>query len=273
MIIDRDIAKYIVFREDPIVRGLEKMDANNMRIIFIVSETGMLEGIISDGDVRRWLIEENVNANVQNKVIEICNRDYEYCSIQEHPSEISRRFSSRIEYVPLVDEKMHLVAIASQRVPELAIGDRTLSKNAPVFVIAEIGNNHNGDLEFAKQLVDAAVDAGADCVKFQMRDMTALYRNTGNANDAKEDLGSQYVLDLLNKYQLSDDELIQIFEYCKEKGTIPLCTPWDEPSVDFLNSYGMQAFKIASADFTNHEFLRLVADTRQVMICSTGMCT
>ncbi|WP_163339194.1 N-acetylneuraminate synthase family protein [Desulfopila sp. IMCC35008] len=272
MIIDREISKYIVFSEDPIVRGLEKMDANNMRIIFIVSETGVLEGIVSDGDVRRWLIEKQNNTDIQKPIIDICNKSFEYSSVNEHPADLSKRFSSRIEYVPLVDDKFHLIAIASKRVPSLIIDSTEISNESNTFIIAEIGNNHNGDIAFAKKLVDAAVDAGADCVKFQMRDLTELYSNTGNANDAKEDLGSQYVLDLLSKYQLSNDELIEIFDYCKQVGTIPLCTPWDQPSIDFLDEYGMQAFKIASADFTNHDFLKSIAEKGKVMICSTGMC-
>lgn len=273
MIIDRNIKKYIVYSEDPIIRGLEKMDANNMRIIFVVSETGMLEGVVADGDVRRWMIETRDNIDLHHPIIHICNKKFEYCSDKEHPTSIGSRFSSRIEYVPLVDEKMHLLAVASKRIPVLSIGERKVASDEPAFIIAEIGNNHNGSLSFAKELVDAAVEAGADCVKFQMRNLRELYRNTGNANDAGEDLGSQYVLDLLNKFQLRDEELVEIFDYCRTKGTIPLCTPWDVPSVEFLDKYGLPGFKVASADFTNHDLLSAIAAKGKIMICSTGMCT
>lgn len=273
MIIDRNIKKYIVYSEDPVICGLEKMDANNMRIIFVVSETGMLEGVVADGDVRRWMIRQQAYVDVQNPIIDICNKNFEYCLINEHPAVIAGRFSNRIEYVPLVDEKMHLLAVASKRIPVLSIGDRRLADEEPAFVIAEIGNNHNGSLALAKDLVDAAVEAGADCVKFQMRNMKELYRNEGDANDSGEDLGSQYILDLLSKFQLKDEELEEIFEYCKSRKVIPLCTPWDTSSVNFLDAYGLQAFKVASADFTNHDLLAAIAEKGKIMICSTGMCT
>lgn len=273
MIIDRNIKKYIVYSEDPIISGLEKMDANNMRIIFVVSETGTLEGVVADGDVRRWMIKQQTQVNLQNPIIDVCNKKFEYCMDGEHPAVIAGRFSSRIEYVPLVDGKMHLLAVATKRIPILTIGDHRLADDEPAFIIAEIGNNHNGSLQLAKGLVDAAVEAGADCVKFQLRNMKELYRNEGHANDAGEDLGSQYVLDLLSKFQLKNDELREVFDYCKSKNVVPLCTPWDIPSVDFLDAYGLQAFKVASADFTNHDLLTAIAEKGKIMICSTGMCT
>ena len=74
----------------------------------------------------------------------------------------------------------------------MSIDHHKIGDSHPCFVIAEIGNNHNGDLNLAKKLVDEAVSAGADCTKFQMRDLSSLYRNKGNVSDAKEDLGSQY---------------------------------------------------------------------------------
>src|SRR5690606_22315593 len=119
-----------------------------------------------------------------------------------------------------------------------------------VFVIAEVGNNHNGSLALARQLVDAALDAGADCVKFQLRNREALYRRKADGSRA-EDLGVEYIQDLLDKVELSLDEHRQLRAYCAEKGISYLCTPWDEPSVDALASFDVAALKIASADLCN----------------------
>ena len=83
-----------------------------------------------------------------------------------------------------------------------------------VFVIAEIGNNHNGSVELALKMVDAAQDAGADCVKFQMRNMSSVYRKKSLAKQG-EDLGTEYVLDLLERFQLSEDEHKKVAEYCR----------------------------------------------------------
>lgn len=153
----------------------------------------------------------------------------------------------------------------------IRIGEARIGEAFNPFIIAEIGNNHNGSLDLAKQLVDHAKAAGADCAKFQMRHMNSLYRNQGNADDASEDLGTQYTLDLLSRNQLSDEELFSVFDYCHEVGIIPLCTPWDSTSLNKLERYGMAAYKLASADLTNHELIKEMAKTGKPLICSTGM--
>ena len=140
-----------------------------------------------------------------------------------------------------------------------------------VFIIAEIGINHNGSLERAINLVDCAVQAGADCAKFQIRDLASLYIVGADANNNSLDLGAQYTLDLLNKFQLSREDYGVIFSYCREKKIMPLCTPWDESSVDFLESFEFEAFKVASADMTNDVLLNRLAHTGTDLIVSTGM--
>ncbi len=272
MIIDKSIKKYIVFEEDPILRALDNIDANDMRVIFVVNESGILKGIVTDGDFRRWIIKQN-KIDLQRPVSAVANKNFQYSFCGESPEKIKSFFSERIDYVPLVDERMRLTAVATKRKPKITIGSHQITRESPVFIIAEIGNNHNGQIDIAYRLVDEAVAAGADCVKFQMRNLKKLYLNEGNVNDAGEDLGSQYVLDILDKFQLSDQELLEIFNYCRKKNVTPLCTPWDEVSVDFLDQCGMEAFKIASADLTNHDLLTAVAAKGKPMICSTGMST
>lgn len=270
MIIDRSIKKYLIFDEEPIYRAFEKINANHLRIIFVVDQYGVLEGVVTDGDLRRWILNQS-KIDIQQPVSAAANTDFTHCRENEAPEKIAERFSRKVEFVPLVDERMRLTAVASQRKVDFAIGNRIISDDAPVFVIAEIGNNHNGDLALAKELVEQAVWAGADCVKFQMRDMDSLYRNAGDADDISEDLGSQYVMDLLSRFQLKRDELAAMFDYCRERGVIPLCTPWDAESVAFLEQYGVAAYKVASADLTNHDLLRQIAATGKPMLCSTGM--
>ena len=139
-----------------------------------------------------------------------------------------------------------------------------------VFVIAEAGNNHNGSLELARQLVDAAIDAGADCVKFQLRNREALYRRKADGSRA-EDLGVEYIQDLLDKVELSLDEHRQLRAYCATKGITYLCTPWDEPSVDALADFDVAALKIASADLCNPYLIAKAASLGKPLILSTGM--
>lgn len=139
-----------------------------------------------------------------------------------------------------------------------------------VFVIAEIGNNHNGSLTLAKQLIDESIAAGADCVKFQLRNTAALYRKRSGGAVA-EDLGVEYIQDLLQKMELSLDEHIQLRDYCRRKSVTYICTPWDEPSVDVLVTMKVSAFKLASADLFNPYLIAKVASFGKPLLLSTGM--
>jgi N-acetylneuraminate synthase len=139
-----------------------------------------------------------------------------------------------------------------------------------IFVIAEVGNNHNGSVELAKKLVDASIMAGADCVKFQLRNREALYRRKADGSRA-EDLGVEYIQDLLDKVELTVDEHLQIRQYCAQKGISYICTPWDEPSVEVLADFDVPALKIASADLCNPYLIAKAAKLGKPLILSTGM--
>lgn len=138
------------------------------------------------------------------------------------------------------------------------------------FVIAEIGNNHNGSLERAIQMVDMAVEMGADCAKFQMRHLEEVYRQRTLRKDG-EDLGTEYVLDLLQRFELSLDAHRKLAMYCAQKGILYLCTPWDAISVDILEALNVPAYKVASADLTNLPLLTKLCATGKPLILSTGM--
>lgn len=139
-----------------------------------------------------------------------------------------------------------------------------------VFVIAEVGNNHNGSLELAKRLVDAAVESGADCVKFQLRNRQALYRSKADGSRA-EDLGVEYIQDLLDKVELDIPAHAEIRAYCAQQGISYICTPWDEPSVEVLAGFDVPALKIASADLCNPYLIAKAASLGKPLILSTGM--
>lgn len=141
-----------------------------------------------------------------------------------------------------------------------------------VFVIAEIGNNHNGSFERAIKMVDQARAAGADSVKFQMRHLDQVYRQR-SLNKSGDDLGTEYVIDLLNRFELTVEEHRKLAEYCTSTGVLYLCTPWDARSVDVLENFGLPAYKVASADLTNLPLLDRLARTGKPLILSTGMST
>ncbi len=155
--------------------------------------------------------------------------------------------------------------------PHIKIGDRLVGDDQPTFVIAEIGVNHNGILELALELIDAAASAGADAVKFQKRDLKSLYpeKYLANANAGEKTL--RYLLPILQKVELPEYAYRQIVARCKERGIIFLCTAWDPVSADFIDSLGVPAFKVASADLTNLPLLEHLAAKGKPLILSTGM--
>ena len=151
----------------------------------------------------------------------------------------------------------------------IAIGKHIIGAGR-AYIIAEIGNNHNGNFERAIQMIDLAVDMGADCAKFQMRHLDEVYRQRTLRKDG-EDLGTEYVLDLLRRFELSVDEHRRLADYCAKKGILYLCTPWDARSVDILQGFGVPAYKVASADLTNLPLLDKLVGTGKPLILSTGM--
>jgi len=139
-----------------------------------------------------------------------------------------------------------------------------------VFIIAEIGNNHNGDIDRAITMIDEAISIGVDCVKFQMRNMASVYRKRSLAKDG-EDLGTEYILDLLKLFELSKFEHAKVAEYCSDKGILYMCTPWDSDSIEILEGFNVPAYKVASADLTNLPLIKKLMLTQKPIILSTGM--
>ena len=139
-------------------------------------------------------------------------------------------------------------------------------------IIAEIGNNHNGDIDIAKSMIDAAIESGADCVKFQMRQMRSLYRES-SLSKSGDDLGTEYILDLLGRFELTVDEHRELYEYASSKNVLYMCTPWETESLRILESFGVSAYKVASADLTNIPLINSICDTGKPLILSTGMST
>lgn len=155
----------------------------------------------------------------------------------------------------------------------LQVGTRRIGPGEPCYVIAEVGINHNGDLAIAKRLVDAAVAAGADAVKFQKRKLRETYREEIIDQPRHGEQGLQYIVPLLIEFELSDDQFRELFAYCASRGITAMCTPWDRGSVDFLETCSLAAYKIGSPDLTNFPLIEYVAHTGKPMLLSTGMST
>lgn len=271
MSIERSITPYVAFADDSLLSALAKINANKARTIFLVDEHGVLQGSLTDGDVRRWLTAGN--SNMETSAIKVANRSPRTVTEGTLVDELDWKFRDGVSLVPVLDARGRMVAIASPTNDSFTVGSHRVGKDQPTFVIAEIGNNHQGNVDLAKQLVDLAVEAKADCVKFQLRDMDALYRGASGKITAGEDLGAQYTLDLLTRFSLPAPKMIEVFDHCRDKGIDIMCTPWDLPSLEVLLEYGIDGLKIASADLTNHALLTAAAKENLPMIVSTGMST
>jgi N-acetylneuraminate synthase len=157
--------------------------------------------------------------------------------------------------------------------PEIRIGDRLIGDGHPTYVIAEIGVNHNGFFELAIELIDAAEAAGADAVKFQKRKLENLYpkKYLEDANTGEKNLN--YLLPILQRVELSDEDYFKLVDYCKKRGITFLCSAFDKDSADFVDQLGVPAFKVASADMTNLPLLDHLVKKGKPLIVSTGMST
>ena len=272
MIISKNISGYIFSQHMSIKAALAHLDSSALQILFLVDQKGLLSGVVTDGDIRRWLLEQ-AEGDLSQSISIVAPKEYVSALKGSRLSELKSVLSTDKKQIPLIDDKGYLVGVLTEKSTSINIGGKNIGENFPTYIIAEIGNNHQGSLDHAKKLIEMAASAGVDSVKFQMRSMIKLYGDEVQKDNNSWDLGAQYTSDLLSKYQLSDEDLFTAFDYCKSLNVEPICTPWDLESLEKLENYGLAAYKVASADFTNHELLKAVAETNLPMICSTGMCT
>ena len=156
---------------------------------------------------------------------------------------------------------------------EIKIGNKLIGDGHPAYVIAEAGINHNGGLGLAKQLIDAAVHAGANAVKFQKRTPEVCTPPEQQKQMRETPWGYISYLDYRYKVEFNEEQYREIDRYCKEKGIDWMVSVWDEPSVDFMEKFSTPAYKIPSASLTDHNLLKYVRKTGKPIIISSGMST
>lgn len=156
------------------------------------------------------------------------------------------------------------------------IGEAQIGPDQPPYIIAEIGSNHNGDMDLCRRLIDAAADAGAHAVKFQSWTDTSLiakeeYDRNTSYSDKKRHFGS--LRDMVSAYQLTAEQHLEAHAYCRTKGVAFCSTPFSGEEADLLDRLDVPFFKIASMDIVNLPLLRYVARKKRPVIISTGMAT
>lgn len=152
------------------------------------------------------------------------------------------------------------------------IGDRWVGEGYPCYIVAEIGINHNGELDTAWKLIDAAADAGCDAVKFQKRDVSVVYTHEELARPRENPFGSTNG-DLKRGLEFGYPQYMSIEQHCQERGIAWFASCWNEGSVAAMSEFEMPAYKIASASLTDDRLLRFTRDYGKPIILSTGMST
>jgi N-acetylneuraminate synthase len=155
----------------------------------------------------------------------------------------------------------------------VSISRNEIGEGKPVYVIAEIGLNHNGDVDLAMQLIDVAADAGAQAVKFQKR--TPAISTPEHMKNTPRDTpwGTMTYLEYRYRVEFSREQYVEIGDYATLRGLDWFASPWDVPSVHFLEDLNVAAHKVASASVTDIELLEALAATGKPVILSTGMST
>jgi N-acetylneuraminate synthase len=165
-------------------------------------------------------------------------------------------------------------APAAQPVIEtVRIGSRLVGLNQPVFIVAEIGINHNGEVDLAKKLIDVAKDAGCDAVKFQKRTPKICVPPEQAGIMRETPWGTMTYLEYKERTEFGELQYKEIDSYCRSRGIIWFASPWDVPSASFLANFETPVIKIASACLTDDELLSEVKSIAKPVIMSTGMST
>jgi len=156
---------------------------------------------------------------------------------------------------------------------EIQIREKTVGDGHPTYITAEIGINHNGDLGIAKRLIDVAVMAGCDAVKFQKRTPEKAVPPEYRDVMRETPWGLMSYLDYRRKVEFGEEEYQAIDQYCHEKGIHWFASCWDEESVDFIEQFNPPCYKTASASLTDLPLLKKIRGTGKPMVVSTGMST
>jgi N,N'-diacetyllegionaminate synthase len=153
------------------------------------------------------------------------------------------------------------------------ISNKTIGGESPCFIIAEIGMNHNGDIELAKKIIDAAADCGVDAVKFQMFTAEKLVTKDAVTYGAVKGHLPKYQQEMYKKYELTKEQYLELRKYAENLGLVFFASVWDEENADLLEAVGGQIFKTGAQDLTHLPLIEHIAKKNKPVILSTGMST
>lgn len=270
MLIDKNsesFDSYIIEPDLSVYDAYLKMMSNREKTL-IVADDGGVYGSITSGDFKRkisYTINKELLEASSFKLSDLWNENFYFLSDKD---ELNINCDHLL--VPVVNKKNILENLLVRGSPssEIIIGNKIIGRNHPPIIIAEIGVNHDGNIDIAKNLIDQAKQSGSDFVKFQHRSLKDTYIES---SEGDSELSTESTIDHLKKVNLSIDELRLLFDYARSKKIEPICTPFDLSAFKEIMTLNPIAFKIASADLLNFSLVEEVAKTNLPLILSSGM--
>ena len=269
---NRNIKPFLVLENDSIHQTLVKITTNKNSIAIVVDKGKHLLGVVTNGDILRWMARE-VEPNLNISINKIQNKNFLFATESSTESEI-RTHLRKVQYLPVINELNQVVSVYSNKPStHFQIGKNIIGEGHPVYIIAEIGINHNGDYETAKRLMDESAKSGADAVKLQLRDLGTVYTKKVLDDSLTAEHSTQYLLNELRSCNLDFSKVEKLHQESQNLGIDFLVTPFDIKSAELLKKLNLPAFKIGSPDFTNIPLIQNLATHDKPIILSTGMST
>lgn len=235
-----------------------KLLLNKLKAVYLVNEKNKLLGVMSKGELLNIKSQWNYSPFYLTIGRKISNRDSE--NIENYNS------------IPIVDTNGILLKILEiTDKSHINFNNESFNKFSNPFVIAEIGNNHNGQIKLGKELIKKAKESGANAVKFQARFLDDLYIDLSEKYLNETDFSTSYTISELKRFNLSFSDLKILFDYSRSLGLIVGCTPFDNKSAQFLINEKVDFIKVASADMSNYSLLSEFNSCAIPLIISTGM--
>ena len=250
-----------VYEDSSINEIKQKFRSNKLKAIYLIDKEKKLLGVMSKG-------EAVLSDNQEPK----WNMSPFYLTIGKNLSRTDIKKIGVYNSIPIINSKGNIIKILElSSDSNIEIADQSFNKYLNPLIIAEIGNNHNGSIESAKKLIDAALKTGVNAIKFQARSLEDLYIDLSDNYLNETDFSTSYTISELKKFNLSFSELEILFNYSRDLGLIVGCTPFDNESAKFLIEQKVNFIKIASADMSNYSLLNNFTSSNIPLIISTGM--
>jgi sialic acid synthase SpsE/endonuclease IV len=260
--------EYLIREDASLDHVLKKIIIADGNTLFVVNLNKEIQGSITFGDIKRSVsltLDRDQIANSKLKAIDIANKEFYY----QYDVKIQNKTSHSV--IPVIKKNTNkIVFLLINNIPQdsIDIGGNIITDHGRPILISEIGVNHDGNIDIAKNLIKDSKNAGADFVKFQHRNLQATY---GFNLSTSSELSTESTINYLKKVNFSIEQLSDLFEYARSIGIEPLCTPFDLISLEEVMSLSPKVIKIASADLSNFPLLKSCALYGIPIIVSTGM--